>query len=124
MAFAKSLKTRNHACRSILTCPQCESVVRRYCPGSTPLAALPLRLNRRRPDGSAASTYWPQPRPLDAVADENPIRRAPTGRPVSLDRAPAAIHAAVPEAKKLNWKMSVAAAGFGANLVAFGEWMA
>ncbi len=54
MAFAKSLKTRSPARQWILTCPQCESVVRRYCPGSTPLAALPLRLNRRRPDGSAA----------------------------------------------------------------------
>ena len=29
MAIAKSLKTHSRACRSILTCPLCESVVRR-----------------------------------------------------------------------------------------------
>jgi uncharacterized protein GlcG (DUF336 family) len=36
-----------------------------------------------------------------------------------LDRAEAVIHAAVTEAKKRNWKMNVAVADSGGNLVAF-----
>ena len=43
----------------------------------------------------------------------------PYGLPISLDRAQAVIHAAVAEAKKRNWKMNVAVADSGGNLVAF-----
>ncbi len=54
----------------------------------------------------------------DAVPNEMPFD-VPYGEPISLDRAEAAIHAAVAEAKKRNWKMNVAVADSGGNLVAF-----
>lgn len=63
----------------------------------------------------------PQPassNPLDAVPDEIPFD-VPYGRPLSLEKAQAAIHAAVKEAKQRNWKMNVAVADSGGNLVAF-----
>ncbi len=56
--------------------------------------------------------------PLDAVPDEIPFD-VPYGPSISLDRAAAVIHAAVAEAKKRNWKMNVAVADSGGNLVAF-----
>ncbi len=43
----------------------------------------------------------------------------PYGAPISLDRAIAAIAAAVAEAKKHDWKLNVAVVDSGANLVAF-----
>src|ERR1700758_2437040 len=56
--------------------------------------------------------------PLDAIPDEIPFD-VPYGVPISLDRAQAVIQAAVAEAKKWNWKMNVAVADSGGNLVAF-----
>ena len=56
--------------------------------------------------------------PLDVVPDQIPFD-VPYGLPISLDRAEAVIHAAVAEAKKRNWKMNVAVADSGGNLVAF-----
>ena len=56
--------------------------------------------------------------PLDAVPDEMPFD-VPYGLPVSLDQAQAVIHAAVAEATKRDWKMNVAVADSGGNLVAF-----
>src|SRR3984885_475780 len=56
--------------------------------------------------------------PLDAIPDEMPFD-VPYGLPISLDRAQAVIHAAVAMAKKRNWKMNVAVADSGGNLVAF-----
>jgi glc operon protein GlcG len=56
--------------------------------------------------------------PLDFVPDEIPFDTS-YGPPVVLDRAQAAIHAAVAEAKKRNWKMNVAVVDSGGNLVAF-----
>jgi uncharacterized protein GlcG (DUF336 family) len=56
--------------------------------------------------------------PLDFVPDTIPFD-VPYGPPISLDRAEAAIHAAVAEAKKRNWKMNIAVADSGRNLVAF-----
>jgi glc operon protein GlcG len=56
--------------------------------------------------------------PLDVVPDEMPFD-VPYGPPISLDRAQAALHAAVEEAKKRNWKMNVAVADSDGNLVAF-----
>jgi glc operon protein GlcG len=56
--------------------------------------------------------------PLDAIPNEIPFD-VPYGVPITLDRAQAVIHAAVMEAKKRNWKMNVAVADSGGNLVAF-----
>ncbi|HLK64328.1 MAG TPA: heme-binding protein [Bryobacteraceae bacterium] len=56
--------------------------------------------------------------PLDFVPDKIPFD-TPYGLPISLDRAQAAIRAAVEEAKNRNWKMNVAVVDSGGNLVAF-----
>src|SRR5271170_1767210 len=56
--------------------------------------------------------------PLDVVPDEMPFD-VPYGLPISLARAQAVIHAAVTEATRRNWKMNVAVADSGGNLVAF-----
>src|SRR5271155_2052558 len=58
------------------------------------------------------------PNPLDVIPDEIPFV-VPYGIPISLDQAKAVIQAAVAEAKKRNWKMNVALADSGGNLVAF-----
>jgi glc operon protein GlcG len=56
--------------------------------------------------------------PLDTIPDEMPYD-VPYGPPISLDQAQAAIQAAVAEAKNRNWKMNVAIADSGGNLVGF-----
>jgi glc operon protein GlcG len=56
--------------------------------------------------------------PLDVIPDEMPFD-VPYGRPISLAQARAVIQAAVAEARKRNWKMNVAVADSGSNLVAF-----
>jgi glc operon protein GlcG len=56
--------------------------------------------------------------PLDVIPDEMPFD-VPYGPPISLDRAQAVIQAAAAEAKKRNWKMNLAVADSGGNLVAF-----
>jgi glc operon protein GlcG len=56
--------------------------------------------------------------PLDVVPDEMPFD-VPYGPPISLERAKSVIEAAVAEAMKRNWKMNVAVADSGGNLVAF-----
>ncbi len=56
--------------------------------------------------------------PLDVVPDEMPFD-VPYGLPISLARAQSIIHAAVAEATRRNWKMNVAVADSGGNLVAF-----
>ncbi len=56
--------------------------------------------------------------PLDAVPDKMPFD-VPYGAPISLERAEAAISAAVAEAKKHDWKLNVAVVDSGGNLVAF-----
>jgi uncharacterized protein GlcG (DUF336 family) len=60
----------------------------------------------------------PTSNPLDVVPDQIPFD-VPYGLPISLNQAEAVIHAAVAEAKKRNWKMNVAVADSGGNLVAF-----
>ena len=60
----------------------------------------------------------PTSNPLDVIPNEIPFD-VPYGLPISLDRAEAAIHAAVAEAKKRNWKMNIAVSDSGGNLVAF-----
>jgi uncharacterized protein GlcG (DUF336 family) len=56
--------------------------------------------------------------PLDVIPNEMPFD-VPYGPPISLDRAQAVIRAAVAEAKKRDWKMNLAVADSGGNLVAF-----
>jgi glc operon protein GlcG len=58
------------------------------------------------------------PNPLDAVPDKMPFD-VPYGAPISLERAEAAIAAAVAEAKRRDWKLNVAVVDSGGNLVAF-----
>jgi uncharacterized protein GlcG (DUF336 family) len=60
----------------------------------------------------------PAPNPLDTIPDNMPFD-IPYGMPISLDRAQAAMAAAVAEAKKRHWKLNVAVVDSGANLVAF-----
>jgi glc operon protein GlcG len=60
----------------------------------------------------------PSSNPLDFIPDEIPFD-VPYGLPVSLEQAQAVIQAAVAEAKNRNWKMNVAVADSGGNLVAF-----
>src|ERR1700683_5627398 len=70
---------------------------------------------------AATATRAQQPtetNPLDFVPEKIPFD-TPYGLPISLDRAQAVIHAAVAEAKNRNWKMNVAVADSGGNLVAF-----
>jgi glc operon protein GlcG len=56
--------------------------------------------------------------PLDIIPGEMPFD-VPYGPPISLVQAQAVIQAAVAEARKRNWKMNIAVADSGGNLVAF-----
>src|SRR3954463_14249295 len=58
------------------------------------------------------------PNPMDVVPEKMP-NDIPYGPPISLDRAQAAINAAIAESKKRGWKLNVAMVDSGANLVAF-----
>jgi len=60
----------------------------------------------------------PTSNPLDVIPNEMPFD-VPYGRPISLAQAQAVIQAAVGEAEKRDWKMNVAVADSGGNLVAF-----
>src|SRR5258708_19990826 len=66
----------------------------------------------------ALSAAAQQPNPMDVVPDKMP-NDFPYGTPISLDRAEAAISAAVAESKKRGWKLNVAVVDGGGNLVAF-----
>lgn len=55
---------------------------------------------------------------LDEIPEEMPFD-VPYGVPISFERAQGAVLAAVAEAKKRNWKVNVAIADSGGNLVAF-----
>ena len=67
----------------------------------------------------AASAQQPQqPNPMDVVPDKMP-NDIPYGTPVTLERAQAAINAAVAESNKRGWKLNVTVVDSGANLVAF-----
>jgi len=70
--------------------------------------------------GGVAAHAQPAPaaNPLDVIPDKMPFD-VPYGTPIGLDRAQAVIAAAVAEAKKHDWKMSVAVVDSGGNLVAF-----
>src|SRR5438270_4896511 len=66
----------------------------------------------------AAAQQPAQPNPRDAVPDKMPFD-VPYGAPISLDRAQAAINAAVAESRKRGWKLNVTVVDSGGNLVAF-----
>jgi uncharacterized protein GlcG (DUF336 family) len=58
------------------------------------------------------------PNPLDVIPNEMPFD-VPYGPPISLAQAQAVIQAAVAEARKRDWKMNLAVADSGGNLLAF-----
>jgi glc operon protein GlcG len=60
----------------------------------------------------------PTSNPLDVIPNEIPFD-VPYGLPISLEQAQAVIQAAVAEARKRSWKMNIAVADSGGNLVAF-----
>ena len=60
----------------------------------------------------------PESNPLDEIPAEMPFD-VPYGVPISLAHSQAVIQAAVAEAARRNWKMNVAVADSGGNLVAF-----
>jgi len=68
--------------------------------------------------GAVSAQGQPPANPLDTIPEKMPFDIA-YGAPVSLDRAEAAIGAAVAEAKKRGWKLGVAVVDSGGNLVAF-----
>jgi glc operon protein GlcG len=67
---------------------------------------------------SGAQQPTAAPYPLDNVPDKMPFD-VPYGAPISLERAEAAVAAAVAEARKHDWKLNVAVVDSGGNLVAF-----
>jgi len=67
--------------------------------------------------GAAFAQQAPAPNPLDTVPDKMPFD-VPYGPPISLEKAQAAIAAAIAESKKRDWKEAIAVADSGGNLVA------
>jgi glc operon protein GlcG len=68
-----------------------------------------------------AGSSWAQQataNPMDAIPEKMPFD-VPYGAPISLDRADAALLAAVGEAKGHGWKMNCAVVDSGGNLVSF-----
>ena len=86
---------------------------------ATAMCALVLLASSGGAQQSAAPAA-PAGNPLDTVPDKMPFD-VPYGAPISLERATAAINAAVAEAKKHDWKLNVAVVDSGGNLVAFGR---
>ncbi|HYA88532.1 MAG TPA: heme-binding protein [Nitrospirota bacterium] len=74
---------------------------------ATLLVGSPIRAQQSAP-----------PNPLDIIPEKMPFD-IPYGAPIPLDRAEAAIIAAMAEAKKHDWKLNVAVVDSGGNLVAF-----
>ncbi len=68
--------------------------------------------------GASRALQPTEANPLDFVPDKIPFD-TPYGPPISLERAQAAINAAVAAAKSRDWKMNVAVVDSGGNLVAF-----
>ena len=56
--------------------------------------------------------------PLDVVSEKMPFN-TPYGTPISLEKAQAAVQAAVAEANKRGWPLNVAVVDSGGNLVTF-----
>jgi uncharacterized protein GlcG (DUF336 family) len=68
--------------------------------------------------GCAAHAQQPAQNPLDAIPEKMPFN-VPYGASISLQRADAAIQAALNEAHKRGWEMNVAVVGPSGTLVAF-----
>jgi glc operon protein GlcG len=70
--------------------------------------------------GEAKAQQPPAPgqNPLDAVPEKMPFN-APYGAPITLEKAQAAVEAAVAEANKRGWQLNVAVVDSGGNLVTF-----
>jgi len=68
--------------------------------------------------GTFAALAQDKPNPLDVVPEKMP-NDIPYGTPITLERAQAAMNAAVAEANKRGWKLNVAVVDSGANLVSF-----
>ncbi len=68
--------------------------------------------------GAACAQSAATSNPLDAIPEKMPFD-LPYGAPIGLERAEAAIAAAVAEAKRRDWKLNVAVVDSGGNLVAF-----
>jgi len=66
----------------------------------------------------AAEQGAPPANPLDAIPEKMPFN-TPYGAPISMERAQAAIQAAVAEANRRGWQLNVAVVDSGSNLVAF-----
>jgi glc operon protein GlcG len=78
-------------------------------------------MSDEKPGSAAGTSRAPQPaepNPLDFVPDKIPFD-IPYGPPISLERALAAIAAAIAESNKRDWKMNVAVVDPGGHLVAF-----
>jgi len=60
----------------------------------------------------------PAPNPLDAVPEKMPFS-TPYGAPISLEKAQAAIQAAIVEANKRGWPLNIAVVDSGGSLVTF-----
>jgi glc operon protein GlcG len=67
---------------------------------------------------ATGTSFAQQPNPMDNVPEKMPFD-IPYGTPISLERAEAAIAAAVAESKKRDWKMNISVVDSGGNLVAF-----
>jgi glc operon protein GlcG len=68
-----------------------------------------------------AAPGWAQqasPNPMDAVPEKMPFD-VPYGAPISLERADAALNAALAESRGRGWKLNCAVVDSGANLVTF-----
>jgi glc operon protein GlcG len=68
-----------------------------------------------------AAPRWaqqPPANPMDVVPEKMPFD-VPYGAPISLERADAAVNAALAEARGRGWKLNCAVVDSGANLVAF-----
>jgi glc operon protein GlcG len=66
----------------------------------------------------SAAAQQPAANPMDVVPDKMP-NDIPYGAPISLERAEAALHAALGESTKRGWKLNCAVVDSGANLVVF-----
>ncbi len=82
----------------------------KICPSTAVLLATGLLM--------AGAANAQQPNPLDTVPDKMPFN-TPYGAPISLERAQAAIQAAVAEANKRGWPLNVAVVDSGGSLVSF-----
>jgi glc operon protein GlcG len=65
-----------------------------------------------------AAPAAPAANPLDVIPEKMPFANA-YGAPISLDKAEAALAAAVAEANKRGWQMNMAVVDSGGNLVSF-----